>query len=190
VEASPRTVAQAAEGIAEVSRGTVAQVVVAEDIAEALPRTAARVAVGLPLEELVLAEVILAELPLAEQPMARPVHLLPGPSARLRISHRSVRCFPSARHNCCRMPYSFPLLKPDSSHSFRVRPADAQASEPQQIRIDRRLHLDQLQSAHRRRNKFTHRLAEAPSSIMRIPDLETRTSTICHVIDLPPAPPR
>jgi hypothetical protein len=132
VGAFPRTVAQAAEGTGEAYRGTVARVVAAEDIAEASPRTVAQGAVGLRPAKLAFAEVILAEPPLAEQPMARPVRLPPGPAVRLRTSRRSARCFPSDRHNCCRMPYSFLLLKPDSSQSIRVWPA-AQASQPEQI---------------------------------------------------------
>jgi hypothetical protein len=108
VEASPRTVAQgSAEDIAEASPRTVAQGV--EDIAEAFPRTVAQGPAGMPL-----AGQPFAEQALAEQPLARPVRLLFGPSDRLRISRRSVRCFPIDRHNCCKMPYYFSLLKPNS----------------------------------------------------------------------------
>jgi hypothetical protein len=106
VVASQRTVARAAEDTAEAFRGTAAQVGAAVDIAEARPSTVAKEAVGLQLAELAFAEVILAEQPLAEQPMARPVLLPPGQAVRLRTSRRSARCFPSDRHNCCRMPYS------------------------------------------------------------------------------------
>ena len=87
---------------------TVAQVV--EDIAEAFPRTVAQGMAGMPP-----AEQPFAEQALAEQPLARPVHLLFGPSDRLRISDRSVRCLPFDRHNYCKMPYPFSPLKPDSS---------------------------------------------------------------------------
>ena len=101
VEASPQRVAQAA----------------AEEIVEASPRRVAQVAVGLPP----------AEQALAEQPLERPVRFPLSPSDRLRISRRSVRCLLIDRHNCCKMPYSFSLLKPDSSQSFRVRLAAAAA---------------------------------------------------------------
>jgi hypothetical protein len=103
VEAFPSTVAQAEEDIAGAFPRTVAQE--AEDIAEALPRTVAKGTAGMPL----------AEQAQVEQLLTRQVRLQFGPSDRLRISDRSVRCLPFDRHNYCKMPYPFSPLKPDSS---------------------------------------------------------------------------
>jgi hypothetical protein len=71
--------------------------------------------VGMPL-----AEQPFAEQALAERPRARPARPQIGLSDRLRISRRSVRCLPFDRHNYCKMPYPFSLLKPDSSRRIRL----------------------------------------------------------------------